>query len=151
MHSRRVFVPLFVLGLMAIPGCDSGDVAEVTLAGETAAVSTTLPSEWPCFGLAQVGALPDWAGGLAFGEYHDFGGGSFVDLRSLVGCEIEEGVLTVNEEGRERLFGSAYVEDCDGFQSSDIPPEELRPAVDDGWVCHQPVEGGGLAFRQREG
>ena len=146
--------PLFVLALMAIPGCDAGeggDVAEVSLAGETAVVSTTLPAEWPCFGLAQGAALPDWAGGLAFGEYHDLGGGSFVDLTSLVGCEIEEGVLTVNEETEDRLFGGAYVEDCDGFQSSDIPPEELRPAVDDRWICREPLEGGGLGFTQREG
>ncbi len=72
-------------------------------------------------------------------------------MSSLVGCEIEEGVLTVNEEGDDRLFGSAYVEDCDGFQSSDIPSEELRPAADDRWICREPLDDGGMAFTQREG
>lgn len=150
MKAHTIVVPItLALLIAACGGADGGD--EVSPTDGIEATSTKAPAGAPCFGLAQVATLPDWAGGLAFGERHDLAGGSFVDLTSRVGCEIERGVVTVNKESEDRLFGSVYVEDCDGFESSDIPPQELRPAADDRWICYEPSEEGGLRLTQREG
>jgi len=137
-----------LLLLSLLVGCGDGDeAAKVSTADETAATTATLSASPPCFGLVQADKLPDWAGGLAFGEIHSFGGGS-TDLRSVVGCEVEGGVIVINEDGR---FFHAYVDDCECFESSDIPPQELRPAGDDRWICFQPTGDGGIGIMQREG
>ncbi len=153
-HLLTLTVVLATLAMSAGCGGEDGpEAAEVSLADETVAttttlpVATTLPIGPPCFGLVQVDKLPDWAGGLAFGERHNLPGG-FVDLRSAVGCEVEGGVLNVVEDGR---FTVAYVESCDSFDSSDIPSQELRPEADQGWICQEPTGDGGMRLTVRKG
>lgn len=140
-RKRLLALTVFLAAVVVSAGCGSSD-------GDEAATTDTLPAGPPCFGLVQADKLPDWAGGLAFGESHSLGGGNFVDLTSTVGCEIEEGVLRINKDGR---FIQAFVDDCESFESSDIPAQELRPAGDDRWTCSQPAEGGGMLIMQREG
>jgi hypothetical protein len=105
---------------------------------------TAPPPVPPCFRLVQVDKLPDWFGGLAFGEKHSIGGGVW-DLTSMVGCEVEGGVIAINRDGR--LF-MAYVDDCASFHSSDIP-QELRPAVAERWVCVELTGDGEMQFIPR--
>jgi hypothetical protein len=123
---------LLVLTLLAVAtlvmtGC--GDDAENEAANET-----TLPPGPPCFGLVQVYNVPDWAGGLALGERHDVGDSVF-DLTATVGCAIDQGMVVV----RGGSVASAFVDDCDGFDSDDIPPQELRPPADRHWGCLQDI------------
>jgi len=153
--TLRWLIP-FTLVVLLLPACsdtadDSADTTLAPVATTVETTSTTLPAGPPCFGLVQDASLPDWAGGHAFGEYHDLGGGSFVDLTSLAGCEIEGGVLKVNVEIARLSAIGAYVEDCDGFESIDIPPQELQPAADERWICYAPGEDGGMVMVQREG
>ncbi len=133
-----------VIGLVGVAcGDDAGDDAS----GGT----TSAPAGPPCFGLARVDALPEWADGLSFGERHEFNGG-FTDLSGRVGCEVDEGVLSVDEESPSGMGLQAYVDGCDTFESSDIPPEELRPAPDDAWICFAPGgEPGTQVIAQKEG
>jgi len=141
--KQRTTVVLVILINLAVTGCGPGQ-----LFGPTSVPPTvTLPPGPPCFGLVQADRLPDWAGGLAFGEKHSLPTG-FTDLTSVVGCEVEGGVILINEDGH---FFNAYVNDCVNFESSDIPPKELRPASDDPWICIQPAGDGGTLIKPRKG
>jgi hypothetical protein len=147
---RRPLQQAFGLTLIVLllTGCGGAPVEPTSTSTPLPVPPTaTLSAGPPCFGLIQADKLPDWAGGLAFGEMHS-SDGSFTDLTSVVGCKVEGGVILINEDGR---FFSAYIDDCENFESSDIPPEELRPASDDPWICNQPTGDGGIQFMQRKG
>ena len=134
----RSAVFVVVVAVIATACGSDGDGAGSDTEPTAAAVTTVLVSA-PCFGLEQVDKLPEWIGGLAFGESHSISGGNTIDLVSKVGCQIEGGVLVVSEAG---VFDEAYAEVCIGFEGDDIPRPELRPAPDKLWGCTQPGEDG---------
>jgi len=148
MYRGTVRTLLVVIALAVTAGCggegdeaasSAVDPAATTLVEEAAAVTTTLPAGPPCFGLVQVDQLPEgWAVLLNF---------DVADWMPDVGCEIEAGVLRVSEDGH---FRSAFVDACASFESTDIPSEDLWPASNQRWVCHEVGEAS-LSFTQREG
>ncbi len=112
---------------------DPATVAAVT----TSEVTTTTVPGPPCYGLVEVGTLPEWiGGGLEFGELYEGSSGNTIDLRGKVGCEIDGGVLAVTESG---AFFEAYMDECFDIEAGDIPIGELRPPGDQLWMCTQPT------------
>ena len=144
-RARSGALALVIAALVLSAGCGGGEDETATTATTEAATTTTHPAEPPCYGLAEVDILPEWIGSLAFGEAHNIGTGSSLDLRGMVGCEVDGGVLVVTEAG---VFEDAYMENCVDFEGTDIPMEELRPPTDKFWACIQPA-GDGLLYVPR--
>ena len=90
--TRRLLSVLLVVCLAG--GC-GGDDETATTATTGATTTTQAPAQPPCYGLPEADTLPEWMGSLAFGESHNVGTGSSIDLRGMVGCAVDDGVLVV--------------------------------------------------------
>ncbi len=140
MNSTKSFRQIYVLTLIVLllVGC-SGSQPEPT-ATHTPEPTATLPPQPPCYGLTQANSLPEWAGGLAFGEKHTFGLGEFTDLTNMTGCEVEGGVIAMHNENGKFLL--AYVDNCDSFELNILPGLPIPTQVGDSWICNMPTTDG---------
>ena len=154
MHRKHLLTLAVVFATLVTAGCsgdDGHDALETSIADEavttTTTTATTLPPGPPCFGLVQADELPEGSASVVqdLAEWA-------LEPEPSVGCEVESGVLKVRQDGSG--FVIAIVDDCDSFESGDIPPPELQPAVDQSWVCWEievTPDGVMMGFQQRLG